>query len=111
MEQREQETKNIVDEPAPARAATTADRAMRDTAQKYLNSTGINFDLKDFEEKVRARALFSLGIAAGVGFFLGGGLATKLGVIVLGLFGRTAARQMATNVGSQFFQKAGARAS
>jgi hypothetical protein len=63
-------------------------------------------DLKDIEERLRARALFSLGIAAGAGFLLGGGLATKPGVILFGLFGRAAARQTATNVGRQVLQKA-----
>jgi hypothetical protein len=62
-------------------------------------------DLKDFEERIRDRALFSLGIAAGVGFVLGGGLGTRPGVMLLGLFGRRAARQTATNIGRQVFQK------
>jgi len=112
MEKRNDEIENVADESAAfvAGAAKTANRAVRDTAQKYLNAAGMKVDLEDIEERLRDRALFSLGIAAGAGFILGGGLATRPGVMLLGLFGRTAARQTATNVGRQVLQKAGSRA-
>jgi hypothetical protein len=112
MEERHDEIENVVAQSAAsvAGAAKTANRAVRDTAQKYLNAAGMKIDLADIEERIRDRALFSVWIAVGIGFILGGGLATRPGVMLLGLFGRTAARQTATNVGRQVFQKAAARA-
>jgi hypothetical protein len=60
-----------------AGAAKTADRAMKDTAQKYLGAAGIKVDLEDIESKIRDRPLFSLAIAAGAGFAIGGGWQQK----------------------------------
>jgi hypothetical protein len=112
MEKRDDEIENVIDESAASVAGTAkvANRAVRDTAQKYLNAAGINVDLRGFEERLRDRALLSLGIAAGVGFVLGGGLATKPGVMLLGLFGRATTRRTVTNVGRQVLRKAGSQA-
>lgn len=99
MENKEAETQDAAYHPAgsAAQAADTTNNAVKDTIQKYLNSAGLNVDVRDIEQRIRGRALFSLGIAAGVGFFLGGGLATRPGVIMVGLFARTAARRAAIN--------------
>lgn len=101
MEKRDNEIGNVVDDATASQAgvANTTNRAVRDTAQKYLDAAGVKLNLADIEARVRERALLSVGIAAGVGFVLGGGLATRPGVILLGLFGRIAVRQAATNVG------------
>jgi ElaB/YqjD/DUF883 family membrane-anchored ribosome-binding protein len=89
-----------------AGAAKTADRAMKDTAQKYLSAAGIKVDLEDIERRIRNRPLFSLAIAAGAGFVMGGGMATKMGLVLLGLFGRKAAAETATNFGRQILRQA-----
>jgi len=111
MEKRDEEIENVaVDaDVSTGGVAKTANRAVRDTAQKYLHMAGVKVDLENIEARLRERALISLAIAAGTGFVLGGGLATKPGVILLGLFGRVAARQTATNVGSQILQNTGSR--
>ncbi|MBV8475228.1 MAG: hypothetical protein JO033_27590 [Acidobacteriaceae bacterium] len=112
MEKRDDTIDNVIDESTTsvAGAAKAANRVVKDTAQSYLNTVGINVDLQDFEERLRDRAFLSLGIAAGAGFVLGGGLATKVGVMLLGLFGRAIARQTVTNAGRQVLQKAGSQA-
>ena len=112
MEKGEEKIENALDEPVGSAGgvADTANKALRDTAQKYLDAAGMKVNLKDVERRLRERALLSVGIAAGVGFILGGGLATRPGVILLGLFGRGAARQMATNTGRQLLQSARSRA-
>jgi len=91
-------------------AAKTANSAMKDTAYKYLGATGIKVDLEDVENKIRDRPLFYLAIAAGSGFVIGGGLATKIGLTLLGLAGRKAAAETATNFGRQVLRQAAGRA-
>jgi hypothetical protein len=93
-----------------ARAARTANRAMKNTAQKYLGAAGINIDLDDVESKIRERPLFYLAIAAAGGFVIGGGMATKMGLAMLGLFGRKAAAETASNFGRQILRQAGGSA-
>jgi ElaB/YqjD/DUF883 family membrane-anchored ribosome-binding protein len=108
MDKRDDESENVVEKPAASviEAAKTADRALRDTAQKYLDAAGAKVELKDIEEKISIRPLFYFGIAAAAGFILGGGMAARPGVVLLGLIGRRAARQTATNAGRQLLQKA-----
>jgi ElaB/YqjD/DUF883 family membrane-anchored ribosome-binding protein len=112
MEKSEEKIENALDESVGSASgiADTANRALRDTAQKYLNAVGMKVDLSNVEGRLRERALLSVGIAAGVGFILGGGLATRPGVILLGLFGRSAARQMTTNTGRKLLPNARSRA-
>ncbi|MBV8774795.1 MAG: hypothetical protein JO166_21050 [Deltaproteobacteria bacterium] len=99
---------NMVDDPSGSvsEVAKTANKAVRDTAQRYLSAAGMRIDLEDVEQRIRDRAFLSLGLAAGAGFALGGGLGTRLGAVLLAVFGRAAARQVATNVGRQVFQGA-----
>jgi ElaB/YqjD/DUF883 family membrane-anchored ribosome-binding protein len=89
-----------------AGAAKKAKRAVKDTAQQYLDTAGTKFDLEEIEERIRDRPYYSLAIAAGAGFLLGGGLATTPGVALLGLFGRRAARDTASNFGRQILRGA-----
>jgi hypothetical protein len=91
---------------AAAGAAKKASRAVKGTAQKYLDAAGIKIDWKDIEKRIRDRPLFYLAIAAGTGFVMGGGMATSTGVALLGLVGRKAAVDTATNFGRQVFQQA-----
>ena len=87
-------------------AAKKANRAVKDTARKYLDVAGIKVDLEATEKRIRDRPLFYLALAAGAGFVIGGGLATKTGVALLGLFGRKAAVETATNFGRQVLRQA-----
>jgi ElaB/YqjD/DUF883 family membrane-anchored ribosome-binding protein len=89
-----------------AGAAKTANRAMKDTAEKYLDAAGIKIDWKNIEKRIRDRPLFYLAIAAGAGFVIGGGMATKMGLALLGLFGRKAFAETATNFGRQILRQA-----
>jgi ElaB/YqjD/DUF883 family membrane-anchored ribosome-binding protein len=89
-----------------AEAANKASRAVRGTAQKYLDAAGIKVDWKDIEKRIRDRPLFYLGIAAGAGFVMGGGMATSRGLALLGLVGRKAAVDTATNFGRQVLRQA-----
>ena len=78
-------------------AVSKADGAIRDTAQKYLDRSGIKLDLQQIEKTIREKPLRSAAIAAGAGFIVGGGMVTRLGMATLALFGRPAARETATN--------------
>jgi ElaB/YqjD/DUF883 family membrane-anchored ribosome-binding protein len=75
-----------------------ADRALRDTAQKYIDRTGIKVDLNKVEQRIRDKPLPSAAIAAAAGFVIGGGLITRPGMALVALFGRRAARETAANV-------------
>jgi hypothetical protein len=92
-----------------AGTAKKASRAVKDTAQKYLDAAGLEIDLDDIEKGIRERPRFYLLLAAGAGFVVGGGLATNLGVALLGLFGRNAAVETATNFGRQILRQPVAR--
>jgi ElaB/YqjD/DUF883 family membrane-anchored ribosome-binding protein len=87
-------------------AAKKESRAVKDTAQKYLDVAGVKVDLEATEKRMRDRPLLYLALAAGSGFVIGGGLATKTGVALLGLFGRKAAVDTATNFGRQVLRQA-----
>jgi hypothetical protein len=89
-----------------AGAARTANQAMKDTAQKYLGAAGLKVDLENLEKKIRGRPFFYLAISAGVGFVTGGGMASKMGLALLGLVGRKAAAETATNFGRQILRQA-----
>jgi 1,4-dihydroxy-2-naphthoyl-CoA synthase len=83
--------------PSEGGAARKADGAIRDTAQKYLDRSGIKVDLQQIEESIRERPLPAVAIAAAAGFVVGGGMVTHLGLLTLTLFGRQAARETASN--------------
>src|ERR1700751_4276505 len=74
-----------------------ADEAIRKTAQSYIEKSPLKLDLNQVEKFAGEKPLTFLGIGAGVGFFLGGGMQTKLGLALLALFGRRAAKRTAVN--------------
>jgi hypothetical protein len=86
--------------------AEKANRAINDTAQKYLAAAGIKVDLEAVLDKIRDRPLFYLAIAGGVGFVIGGGMASKMGLALIGLIGRKAATETVTNLGRQVLRQA-----
>ena len=47
-----------------------------------------------------------LALAAGAGFVIGGGMASKMGIALIGLVGRKAAAETATNLGRQVLRQA-----
>jgi ElaB/YqjD/DUF883 family membrane-anchored ribosome-binding protein len=87
------------EESLRASAAKTVTTAIRETAQKYFDAAGMKIDLEVVEDRIRDQPLISMAIAAGAGFIIGGGLATSPGIALLGLFGRTAARDTVANAG------------
>lgn len=84
-------------------AGTTnkANRAVKDTARKYLDAAGFKIDLDDIESRIRKRPLFCPMLAVSAGFITGGGLATDSGEVLLGRFGRKVAVDTATNFARQ----------
>jgi hypothetical protein len=89
-----------------ASAAKTVTTAIRQTAQKYFDAAGMKIDLEVVEDRIRDQPLISMAIAAGADFIIGGGLTTGPGIALLGLFGRTAARDTVANAGRQVWQRA-----
>jgi len=79
------------------KVAEKTDRAIVDTAQRYLRRRGVDFDLRQIEKTIREKPLSAAAIAATAGFIVGGGLATRPGLAMLMLFGRMAARETAVN--------------
>jgi hypothetical protein len=94
-------------------ATGKANRAMKETAQKYLDMARIKVNLDDIEEKISGQPLLYLALATSAGFILGGGMGTNIGIMLLGLFSRRAAAETATNFGRQVLRQAisGAEAS
>jgi ElaB/YqjD/DUF883 family membrane-anchored ribosome-binding protein len=80
-----------------AGTAKKADDAVRETAQSYVDRTGLKLDLRQVEKIIHDKPLHSAAIAAAIGFIFGGGIATRPGWAILALFGRKAARHTATN--------------
>ena len=79
------------------KVAEKTDRAIVNTAQRYLKSRGVDFDLREVEKTIREKPLSAAALAATVGFIVGGGLATRPGLAMLILFGRMAAKETAVN--------------
>ena len=63
------------------------DTAFRNMLQSSFDATGIKCDMRRMEDKIIAQPLASYGIAAAGGFIVGGGLATRIGWIMLALLG------------------------
>jgi hypothetical protein len=89
-----------------AEASNTANKAINETARKYLAAAGIKVDLEDVENRIRERPLFYLAIAAGVGFIVARGITSKWGLALLGLAVRRAATDTASNFGRQMLRSA-----
>ena len=80
------------------KVAEKTDRAIVNTAQRYLKRRGVDFDLRQLEKTIREKPLSAAALAATVGFIVGGGLATRPGLAMLILFGRMAAKETAVNL-------------
>jgi hypothetical protein len=55
-------------------------------------------DFQQIEKSIYEKPLTSAGIAAGAGFILGGGMATRPALALLAIFGRKAARDTAASL-------------
>jgi hypothetical protein len=76
-------------------AAKRADHAIRETTTTYLKQVRVDLDFQQIEKSICEKPLTSAGIAAGAGFILGGGMATRPALALLATFGRKAARNTA----------------
>jgi len=95
---RTEDERDLSESSTPVKkVAEKTDRAIVDTAQRYLKRRGIDFDLRQLERTIREKPLFAAALAATVGFIVGGGLATRPGLAMLMLLGRMAARETAVN--------------
>jgi ElaB/YqjD/DUF883 family membrane-anchored ribosome-binding protein len=83
------------------KVAEKTDRAIVNTAQRYLRRSGIDLDLRQLERTIREKPLSAAAIAASAGFIVGGGLATRPALALLVLFGRIAARETAVDLVSE----------
>jgi ElaB/YqjD/DUF883 family membrane-anchored ribosome-binding protein len=94
----ENDSKRGSEEPASpiADATKKANNAIRDTAGTYLSKFGVSQD--KLEVAIRERPVPCAAVAAAAGFVLGGGMATRPGLAILALFGRKAAKEVATNL-------------
>ena len=80
-----------------------ADRALRDTAQKFIDRAEMPVDLKKVEQNIHDQPFRAAVIAAAAGFVFGGGLVTRPGLALLALFLRRAAQEtMTTMVSGKF---------
>ena len=87
----------------------TDDPSSKDTAGVPWGSPEIKVDLELIQNRIRDRPLFYVTIAAGMGFVAGGGLASRWGLVLLGLAGRRAAVETATNFGRQMVRQTAKR--
>src|ERR1700674_949294 len=94
---RENESESIESTPVK-KVAEKADRALVDTAQRYLKRRGVEFALRQLEKTIREKPLSAAAIAVTAGFIVGGGLATRPAIALLILFGRMAARETAVDL-------------
>jgi ElaB/YqjD/DUF883 family membrane-anchored ribosome-binding protein len=95
---RTEDEREMSESSTPVRkVAEKTDRAIVNTAQRYLKRRGVDFDLRQLEKTIREKPLSAAALAATVGFIVGGGLATRPGLAMLILFGRMAAKETAVN--------------
>jgi len=96
---RTEDERDLSESSTPVKkVAEKTDRAIVDTAQRYLKRRGIDFDLRQLERTILEKPLSAAALAATVGFIVGGGLATRPGLAMLVLFGRMAARETAVDL-------------
>ena len=94
--------------PFVAGGAKHANKAINQTFQKYLAAIGL--DLDDVQERIREEPILCMAISAAIGFVAGGGMTSKLGLMLLGLAGRRAATETAANFGHQVLRQAAGNA-
>jgi ElaB/YqjD/DUF883 family membrane-anchored ribosome-binding protein len=90
----ESEQKTAESSKFGAEAAKKTDSAIRNTAQKYISRTGT----KEVETAIRNKPLAAAALAAAAGFVVGGGMASRPGLVILALLARKAARETAINL-------------
>ena len=96
----ESERKPIESSSIAAEATKKTDSALRSTAQKYLSSAGV----EEIETAIRKKPAAAAALAAAAGFVVGGGLASRPGLVVLALLGRKAARETAANFAGEMMR-------
>jgi len=76
--------------------STTTPTELRDAWEDVTSSVGDLYRAADTfaTEQARERPYVFLGVAAGIGFVLGGGLASRLGATLLGVGSRLAASRL-----------------
>ena len=74
--------------------ATRTDRAIRNTAQKYISKIRTN----DVETAIGNKPLTAAALAAAAGFAVGGGRVSGPGMVILALFACEDARNLAINL-------------
>jgi ElaB/YqjD/DUF883 family membrane-anchored ribosome-binding protein len=89
----ESEQKTAQSSGFAAEAAKKTDSAISNTAQKYISRTRT----KEVETAIRNKPLAATALAAAAGFIVGGGMASRPGLLILALLGRKAAREIAIN--------------
>jgi len=90
----EGEQNNARSSSLAAIAAKRTDRAIRNTAQKYINTIATN----NAETAIRNKPLIAAALAAAAGFVVGGGLASGAGLVILALLARKTAQNIAINL-------------
>ena len=83
----------------------------QDVATLTADVRGTTADLERYlTDQVRRRPYSTLGVAAGIGYVLGGGLSSRLTVVLLGAATRLAAALVARELGSRILQSGSASA-
>jgi len=90
----EGEQNNARSSSLAAIAAKRTDRAIRNTAQKYISTIATN----NSETAIRNKPLIAAALAAAAGFVVGGGLASGAGLVILALLARKTAQDIAINL-------------
>ena len=94
----ENQTEQATQESGISKLRIKVNQAIRTTAQQYLDRTHIQLDLSQEENFIRSKPLQSVAVAAGIGFILGGGVTTRLGIVLFGMVGNRVFRVTAFNL-------------
>jgi ElaB/YqjD/DUF883 family membrane-anchored ribosome-binding protein len=95
----ESEQKTAQSSGFAAEAAKKTDSAISNTAQKYISRTRT----KEVETAIRNKPLAATALAAAAGFIVGGGMASRPGLLILALLGRKAAREIAITLPARWY--------
>jgi|SRR5712664_3043205 len=95
---RTEDERDLSESTPVKKMAEKTDRAIVDTAQRYLRRRGVDFDVRQLEKTIREKPLSAAALAATLGFIVGGGLATRPGLAMLVLLGRMATRETAVDL-------------
>jgi ElaB/YqjD/DUF883 family membrane-anchored ribosome-binding protein len=89
----ENEEKTVESSRLVLGAATRTDSAIRTTAEKYISRAKTT----EVVTTIRENPLTAIALAAAAGFVVGGGMASRPGLLILALLGRKAAQEIAIN--------------